>query len=113
MPNGPLHRELTKAAGIGTDGREVQRLMDSTSKIHGSHHREDHVHSIPGVAVELARAGKLNGKNLMAAGLHLAQDAMFDRMWKALPVKGPARELVKKELQVAMTRTLREANRRR
>jgi hypothetical protein len=107
-PSGELHEELDFLMGVRAPDRRVQRLMDSTAATHGPHHRKDHIHSLAGVAVELAKRGELTADNILAAQAHLTQDAAFDAIWKKLPLKGPVRQLVKNEGMRILARSLRQ-----
>lgn len=83
--------------------------MDSTAHQHGGRHREDAVHSLGGVVVELAKRGELTAENVLAANAHLLQDRAFDRIWRALPVKGPLRPVVKNLGMKQVAKMLRAA----
>lgn len=104
MPNRALHRELTRLV-VGITGDDAHDVLDSTAKIHGSHHRSDPVHSLGGAAVELAKKGKLTPENLQAVALHLASDEAFSRIYKTLPKT--AREGTKLIIEDSLVRMLK------
>ena len=113
MPSQRLHDELNELVGLDREkARRIQKLMDSTARAHGPAHRHDEVHSLPGVAAELLRRGEFTPENLQAAAAHLAQDAMFDALGRAVPA-GPARRAFKGLAEDALTRALRGSRRRR
>lgn len=91
MPSGDTHAAVTKAILRTTDGRLVQKIMDSTAGEHGPSHRHDHVHSLEGVAMELAKRGQLTGENMAAAMLHQMTDEAFTRFGRTLPAGTPRR----------------------
>ncbi len=102
-----MHRELNRLMGVEDPGMSIQKLMDSTSTVHHGRHREDAVHSLGGVAVELAKRGQLTARNMEAANAHLLQDRLGDAINRALPIHGPMRKPFKDLVQAAMVQSLR------
>jgi hypothetical protein len=107
VPSRATHRALTALAMDGYDGDPAHAAIDSTARAHGPSHRHDEVHSLPGVALELAKRGQLSPQNLLAAQHHLVQDAAVDGMLKATGLRGPSRAFVKDLLEKAIVRGAR------
>lgn len=113
MPSRALHDELSIAMGLDPKlARRVQSIMDSTAKSHGGRHRKDDIHSLSGVALELAKRGELTPEAIQAAAAHLAQDRLGDALNAVNPIRGPMRQPSKQLVEAAFTELLR-ANRRR
>jgi hypothetical protein len=111
MPGGELHAAITKKA-LGITGEDIQRLMDSTANAHGPHHREDAVHSIPGITLALAQEGKLTPKNLAVAHLHLGTDLVMSEVYRRVLPKGPLRRPAQQLFEAAAVKALRPKRRR-
>lgn len=111
-PSGDLHEEISRLV-TGRSGREVQRILDSTAHTHGGRHREDSIHSLGGLAVELMRRGELTPEKMLDGALHLATDEAFSRAMKGLPIRGPMRQPTKQLLQASLVQALKSARRAR
>lgn len=112
MPSRRLHRS-TAALLLGSDdGGEVDRILDSTVAIHGPRHREDRIHSLPGVAVDLALRGQLTPDRIARAGIHIALDEAWSRTWQQARVpsglKKPMKDLAEEILARSFDRRRRE-----
>jgi len=113
MPSGRLHAVLTERVLGSTDGREVQKILDSTARAHGPSHRQDHVHSLPGVAAELALRGQLTLENMAAASLHLMADDAWSRMWSSVPMPSRFKQPMKAYAEELLADSLQPTRRRR
>jgi hypothetical protein len=111
-PSEDLHREVSLLV-LKRDGKRVQKLMDSTSHVHGGRHREDEVHSLGGLAMELARRGELTADRMAEGLIHQAVDEAWSRAMKGLPIRGPMRQPAKRLLEAAVSEALRASRRRR
>ena len=113
MPSGDVHAAITRKLLGSTDGRDVQRLMDSTAKIHGPSHRHDDVHSLNGVMAELAQRGQLTPENILAAQLHIGTDRAFDEIHKRIPLRGAQKQAVKLLISDGIVQLLKPPRRAR
>ncbi|HTT74217.1 MAG TPA: hypothetical protein VMG99_08795 [Thermoplasmata archaeon] len=111
-PSDQLHAEISRLL-LGRDGRKVQKILDSTARSHGGRHREDAVHSLPGLAAELLRRGELTPEAMVDGAVHMAVDEVWSRAVAGLPVRGPARQPTKQLMEAALTSALRGVRRRR
>jgi hypothetical protein len=112
MPSKDLHRQVSQLI-LQRDGALVQQILDSTSQKHAGRHREDPIHSIEGLAIELASRGELTADRIVDGALHLVVDEVWSRAMRAIPVRGPMRQPTKQFLEAGMTELARAALRRR
>lgn len=82
--------------------------MDSTAATHGPRHREDPVHTIPGIAQELAVRGQLNPDRMARAMIHISVDRAWSDMWRKVPapsrLKQPMKQLAEEMLATYLER---------
>lgn len=111
MPGGKLHAAATRRV-LGVSGIEVQRLMDSTARLHGPAHRRDHVHSVNGVVIELARRGQLTPQAPAVAALHRLLDETMSPIYRHVLPKGPLRRPAQELLENILVQALEPKRRR-
>ena len=113
MPSRRLHRAVAgRIPGVDSSGA-VDRILDSTAATHGPSHRQDHVHTIPGVAVELARRGELTSEKMAAAVTHLALDRAWSALWHRVPMPSRLKQPFKQLGEEILALHLEAAARRR
>lgn len=111
-PSGDLHAALTKRV-LGSEHRDVQKLLDRTARTHGPSHRKDREHSLSDLSRQLALQGRLTPDRLAAGALHIAQDRAWSAMWSGVRLPSKIKQPLKALTEAALVDMLEGDSRRR
>ncbi|MGI0066829.1 MAG: hypothetical protein ACREB9_00155 [Thermoplasmata archaeon] len=112
MPNAELHAAINRLV-LGSDGREVQKLLDRTAHVHGPSHRKDPEHSMENLLVELALANQLTPENVLAGQLHIVVDEAWSGYWSSNREPSRRKEPIKRLVQADLADMLDPRRKRR